>query len=190
MKKNIFCIVGKSAVGKDTIVDRMCKNFGYSKVKSYTTRSPREHDPKDLQSHIFSTKEAYMEDRRFHDIVADTFFDGNYYWVTSDLLDNDVDFYIVDFAGLKKLKKIYKDKNIISVYITADDKIIKKRIYRREKDKEKANQRIENDRHMFAGANEYNWDYVITNNGKESIDEICDEFNIFITEKNGFAWWE
>ena len=32
--KNLYCVVGKSGVGKDTIVNELCRTYGYSRVIS------------------------------------------------------------------------------------------------------------------------------------------------------------
>lgn len=50
---NIYLIVGRSGSGKDTVVDYLCKHYGYKRIVSYTTRPPRNAQDK----HIFVTIE-------------------------------------------------------------------------------------------------------------------------------------
>lgn len=39
--KTLFCVLGRTGTGKDSIVDQVCKLTGMSKVKSFTTRPQR-----------------------------------------------------------------------------------------------------------------------------------------------------
>ena len=101
--KNLYCIVGKSGTGKDTIVNELCRTYGYSRVISYTSR-PKRNDPKDAYSHIFVTEDDYHKAKASVTVVAETDFDGNYYWVTKEQVDKH-DLYIIDWAGYVTLKE-------------------------------------------------------------------------------------
>ena len=39
--KNIYLIAGPSGVGKTTVAQELCKQYGYKEVVSYTDRAPR-----------------------------------------------------------------------------------------------------------------------------------------------------
>ena len=50
MSKNLLiAILGVSGSGKSTLVNKLERKFGFTSVKSYTTRKPRENDPADLK---------------------------------------------------------------------------------------------------------------------------------------------
>lgn len=95
MTKNLYCVVGESGSGKDTIVNYMCNRYGYTKVISNTTRPMRTNDENDKLNHIFSNVEQYQKDKENNEVVAETFFNDNYYWATKTQVDNS-DFYIID----------------------------------------------------------------------------------------------
>lgn len=100
-KRPILLITGKSGVGKDTIADCLCNNFGYTKVKSYTTRQPR-YEGED--THIFVTKEEF--DQLPHK-VAYTNRENVEYCATQKQVDN-ADIYIIDPPGIKYFLETYK----------------------------------------------------------------------------------
>ena len=58
-KKQIFLIVGRSGVGKSSIVKAVCDITGMSCVKSYTTR-PRREDEKEHTDHIFISENVSL----------------------------------------------------------------------------------------------------------------------------------
>lgn len=117
--KNIYLIVGKSGSGKDAIVNALCERYGYKRLVSYTTRSQRS-DPADEKSHIFARMEDYRRDRECGRIVAETFYNGNYYWATKKQVDES-DLYIIDIPGVKSIKERYFGKPAVVIAVDADD---------------------------------------------------------------------
>ena len=120
MTKNLYCVVGESGSGKDTIVNYMCNRYGYTKVISNTTRPMRTNDENDKLNHIFSNVEQYQKDKENNEVVAETFFNDNYYWATKTQVDNS-DFYIIDIKGLKHLQDTYRDKMIFAIYVETNE---------------------------------------------------------------------
>ena len=55
--KPLIAICGVSGSGKTSLVNKISKKYGYTVLKSYTTRKPRENDDADLTSHEFCTLE-------------------------------------------------------------------------------------------------------------------------------------
>ena len=82
MSKPLIMILGKSASGKSSLVDRACKELGLKAIPSYTTRKPR-YDGE--QGHTFVTDEEYGE---LKDIIAENTFCGNKYCVTLEQIEN------------------------------------------------------------------------------------------------------
>lgn len=115
----IFCILGRSGVGKDTLANVVCEEMNLNKVVSRTTREPREREVDGINYH-FLTKEDYWADKKENRVCAYTQIGDNYYWTTEyDVLSSDI--YIIDPQGLETLKsKINKlDTRIVTIYITS-----------------------------------------------------------------------
>lgn len=162
MTKNLYCVVGESGSGKDTIVNYMCNRYGYTKVISNTTRPMRTNDENDKLNHIFSNVEQYQKDKENNEVVAETFFNDDYYWATKTQVDN-ADFYIIDMVGLKKIKETYKDKKIISIYVEVNEATRRLRMEDRGDSEEKINERIDNDKKAFTNVENEHWDCIVRN---------------------------
>ena len=106
MSKPLIAIVGISGSGKTSLVNKVCKKFGYIPLKSYTTRKPREGDENDLMSHEFCTMQEAAFIAEQDKIVCSNWFDNNYYFATENQL-NAADLYVVDVKGLKDLYRNY-----------------------------------------------------------------------------------
>lgn len=172
--KNVYCFVGKSGSGKDTIVNRLCKNYGYKRVVSWTTRERRYGDMADATSHIFGTIDDYNTAKDSGNIVAETNFDDNYYWVTKSQID-EADLYIVDLVGLRQLCKEYKDKPVIGIWIGADKDVRKGRMLKRGDGEDKVDARIENDEKEFADVKLEDFNVLIVNNYNDSLRNLVEE---------------
>lgn len=113
-KHKLFCIMGESASGKDTLTRKLCEEMGLKQVISYTTRSPRKGE---TGTHIF------VDDAKFHamkesgNIAAYTNINGYHYWSTIEqLYDNDI--YIIDSLGIQTLEDLgLTDIDLCSIYI-------------------------------------------------------------------------
>lgn len=149
MNNKIILVVGESGSGKDTLVNAACKKYGYTKVKSYTTR-PQRKDYKDKQSHIFVSDKKFD---KLQNIVAYTEFNGYRYCATAEQVEQ-ADFYIIDCEGIKYFKGHYKgNKEIITVHIKVPkvDRFLR---MRKRDDSFKAMERIKNDEIAFANVDD------------------------------------
>jgi guanylate kinase len=108
--------MGKSGVGKDTIVNELCAKYGLTRIVSYTTRPRRGIE----DTHYFV--DDYLDWCNEHPndhIVAYSEFAKHEYWVTQRMVDAK-DLYIVDLKGLDWLRKCYTGHKYIKViYLTA-----------------------------------------------------------------------
>ena len=177
--QNIYCIVGKSGTGKDTVVNRLCKDYGYKRVVSCTTRKPR-IDPNDVSSHFFTTVEDYHKAKISGSVVAETNIEGNCYWVTKDQVDM-ADLYIVDPKGLRELRQLYNGKPIVGIWIGADEDVRRERMKRRGDSNEAIEKRIKADNDVFGDINKGEFDLFVSNNQDGNLKELCKQIHEQIT---------
>ena len=108
MNKPLFLFVGRSASGKTTIANMLEEKYGYTQVRSYTTRKPR-YDGE--IGHIFITKEEFAN---LDDIVSYTLYNGNEYGTTTKLLDENSVF-VVDVPGVESLLEKYETNRQVCI---------------------------------------------------------------------------
>ena len=127
----LLCVMGRTACGKDSLVNKLCERTNMTAITSYTTRSRRENEG---DTHIFTTKEVYEQMQAEGNVAAYTEIAGNLYWTTVDqLYENSV--YIIDYDGLKTLKALnLPNLRLVSVFINVPDKIREDRALNKRKD--------------------------------------------------------
>lgn len=120
----LLCVMGKTACGKDSLVNKLCERNRLKAIVSYTTRPRRENEG---DTHIFTTKEAYYQMKSEGNVAAYTEIAGNFYWTTIDqLYENDV--YIIDPMGVKTLQELnLPNLRLVTVYINTPDEIREER---------------------------------------------------------------
>ena len=159
--KKLFCIVGRTASGKDTLAREIAKQSGLNILISYTTR-PKRFPHED--THIFVTEESYQKDRNNNQIIAYTEINGNKYWCTQEqLMQSDI--YIIDPHGLEVLKTNNSDIDFVTIYIYADEDKRRKRFCTREPNGSvlfAARNTSENEP-CDSFANNQAYDYIVTN---------------------------
>ena len=108
----LFCIMGETASGKDTLTKKLCEDTGMKAIVSYTTRPRRTNEG---DTHIFVDDSVYEQMK--DNLAAYTEINGFRYWTTIEqIYDNDI--YIIDPNGLKTLENLgLEDIDICSIYI-------------------------------------------------------------------------
>lgn len=130
----LFCVLGRSSSGKDTLVNKLCEKTGAKQLISYTTRLRRDREK---NTHIFVTEEEYKKMLSDGQVAVDTNINGNYYWSTIEQL-YEADVYIVDYIGWKKLKELeLPGIRFVSVFINTPDEIRKERALNKRGDDKK-----------------------------------------------------
>lgn len=158
----LLCIMGRTACGKDSIVNKLCERTNFTAITSYTTR-PRREDEGD--THIFTTKDVYEQMKEDGNVAAYTEIAGNIYWTTVDQLYNN-DVYIIDPIGVKTLRELnLPNLRLVTVFINTPDKIREDRaLNNRGDDKQTFRVRDFAERTQFRDMlKDANFDYAISN---------------------------
>lgn len=145
-RKIVFLVIGRSGSGKDTLVNYMCQKYGLKKLKSYTTRPPRQNEE---DTHIFISPEDVEKYR--DDIIAYTKIGEFEYFATKSQL-KDINFYIIDPKGVQDLENIPNLKeefSFIKLFIYLPEKERKKRIALRGDSEEAFLKRQEGEKQQF-----------------------------------------
>ena len=174
-KKTIFCILGESGSGKDTLVEYTLKEFKLKlkPVLSYTDRPMREGE-QNGKEHVFLSKEEMTEflNSNKKDIAAYTQIGetGYRYCAMTSVIDRS-DIYIIDPNGLKEFKERTGDRyNIVSIYIDCPLKERRKRTEKRGDSVDKFEARVAAESDQFAKFREgHGYDHVIDNGSMYTI---------------------
>jgi hypothetical protein len=168
-KKTIFCILGETGSGKDSLVEYTLKNFNLDlkPVVSYTDRPIRPGEQQGKE-HIFLSKDkmtAFLDSYK-KDIAAYTQIgeNGYRYCATTTTIDKS-DIYIIDPNGLKEFKERTDDRyNLVAIYIDCPLKERKKRTQKRGDEIIKFESRVAAESEQFSKfREEHGYDYIIDN---------------------------
>lgn len=127
MKHKVFCIIGRTASGKSTIVNAVAKNLNLSVLKSYTTRARRKNEIGDNCDHTFISSDEV--DKYKNDMVAYTERVGYCSFATLHQFMNS-NLYIINPSGYSDLVDVTKDNpnlELISIWIECDKDALKNR---------------------------------------------------------------
>ena len=167
----IIVLCGKSASGKDTLVDYF-KQQGFSSVISHTTRPIRDGEVQDVTYHYISNEEMeelidtdqLIESRKYNTKVNDID-DVWFYGVHENEIEDDKTYiHICDLNGLRDFKKRFGNKRVYGYYLDVDAEVRTERAKLRGSfDESEWNRRLE--------ADEIDFQY---NKLMEVIDEVID----------------
>lgn len=116
----VFCIIGRTASGKSTIVNAVAKDLNLKILKSYTTRTRRQSEIGDNCDHTFIS--ANNVDKYRDDMVAYTERAGYCSFATKEQLMNS-DIYIINPSGYSDLINTTRDipnLQLIDIWIDCD----------------------------------------------------------------------
>lgn len=127
----LLCVLGKTASGKDFLVNKLCERAGLQQLTSYTTRERRVNEG---NTHTFVTEEDYSQMLSENKIAAFTQIGPYKYWSTTDqLYESDV--YIIDFIGYQTLRELnLPNLRLVSVFINTPDSVREERALKQRKD--------------------------------------------------------
>lgn len=168
----MIALLGECASGKSTVEKELCEKYGYEKIISYTTRSPRIGE-KDGTDYHFISNEDFNEMIENGYMAEHASYSGWQYGIAKkDCKDNRV--VVLTPHGLRTLKKIHS-LNIYSFYINVPRRERLIQVLKRGDNIEEAVRRNLSDVGMFDGI-EDEVDKVIFNEGyKKTPKDICNE---------------
>lgn len=143
-------LIGKTATGKDTIANELCKRYGYKLAKSHTTRPKRDGEG---ETHHFISKEEYAKYNPEERLAETEVNDYHYFLHPSEVEESDI--IIVDPEGLNALIDCFVYEAFLIYYIDADEKKRKKAYEKRkshisfEKRTDAENERFQNFNHTL-----------------------------------------
>lgn len=168
----MIVLVGESASGKSSIEKYLVDNYGYSKVISYTTRSPRPNEINGVDYHFVSVEEFKSLNEQGFFAETATYNNWHYGTAKEDCTDDKIA--VLTPHGLRQISKV-DGITAVSFYINVPrrDRLIK--ILQRGDDIEEAYRRSLSDVGQFDGI-EDEVDYVINNDGyAKSIKKMSEE---------------
>lgn len=137
----IYCVIGKSATGKDSIYKEILKRKGSSlkTVVPYTTRPQRSGETEGVEYHFRSVEEyeelkaagRIIESRCYHTVYGDWF----YFTADDGQIKTDEGNYllIMTLEGYESLRSYYGKEHIMPIYIEVEDGLRLTRALEREK---------------------------------------------------------
>lgn len=186
MSKILWCIVGETASGKDSVARHLQEKYGMKIVCSYTTRPPRAGETDGIE-HWFVSNEKMKELMQGDNIVAYTKIEdknsntkGYEYCATLDNV-NDADIYIIDPKGIEYMKEEFPQINIKSIFIHCNEDIRRERALGRDSSQRDAFEaRVANERCQFEKfLSSKGYDYLVVNEGK-TLEQLFSEVDRII----------
>ena len=128
---HIFCIIGKSSTGKDTVFKRLLEreDLGLLNIISYTTRPIREHEKEGIE-YFFTdeeTEERFEKEGKIIERRSYDTFHGRWDYFTVD--DGQVDLNKHDYliigtlVSFQKIADYYGKERVYPIYIEVEDGI-------------------------------------------------------------------
>ena len=180
MSKPLIAILGLSGAGKSTLSHKLERKYGYTSIRSYTTRKPRENDETDLITHTFITPEEVEQYR--DSIIASNYINDTFYFVTQNQLDCG-DIYVVEENGLRDIRNHYHNKKIISIYLDVDLSITAHRLANRGDGDEAILKRMQYESEAFKNTKAC-CDFVCDNSTQDNCNRICEFINMLMEYNN------
>lgn len=183
----MLIILGKTASGKNTIVNELVKNYGFKQLVTYTTRPKRKGEIEGVTYHYISLEEFKKKDREGF------FAESSYFcpasggeWAYGTSLEDfkkadDKTVLITNPRGYYSLLSNIGLGHACSIYIMAKIDILLDRLEKRGDSFLEAKRRIIADREDFEDIEDY-VDFWIANDGMFSIEEIASKINFHIEQ--------
>ena len=149
----IIVLVGKTASGKTTVANELCKNHGYKRIITFTTRPMRENEEQDVDYHFISDEQfnKMVENNEFTEHKRYNTAHGVWSYgsvITSEQeLSDDCYVIILTPQGLRDLSK--KMSRYIAFYLNVSLESQLERLKKRGDDEQQIIKRLQNDAKDF-----------------------------------------
>lgn len=174
----MIILLGKSASGKDTVVNNLIHNYyGYEKIITWTTRPMRPGEKQDVTYH-------FTDDEDFEEKIEEGFFAewkkynsvfGTWYYgaAVQDITNNPNNkIIILTPSGYEDIKEYINDEEILSVYLDSSLRTLYKRLKFRGDNPKEIKRRLLHDIKDFKGIkNKVN---VVIKNNTRDLDELTE----------------
>lgn len=158
--KKLFCLIGYTASGKDTILKQVLNNRSdLLPVISTTTRPKRVDETEGVEYYFlsdvdfFNKSTDFVEKRVYYTKVKENGIEKDAVWrygiERAELEKGDYLISIVDAEGFKELKKYVGNNRIVPIYIEADEESLKERALKRGDLEVEVDRRIKDDKDKF-----------------------------------------
>ena len=172
MEKSLFVFIsGSSGVGKNTVISNLMeRNENIEFLRSHTSREPRIDDKKNVYYFVPSNEE-FEKLINDGDILEFDYFSDHYYGISIKEIQEQAKkgrVVIKDLTvlGVSNVKEMMKDQlEMVSVFLTADKKVLKDRLIKRKTEKAEIKKRLREYGHEQDQMLSY--EYVIYNNNLE-----------------------
>lgn len=170
----IFCLMGKSSSGKDTIFKKIKqnKNLKLKTITTYTTR-PRRNNEKNGVEYYFIDKnrlDSYGAEKKIIEVREYDTINGKWYYSTIDdgqiNLNRNSYILISTLQSYNSLQNYFGKDNIVPLYVDVDDGVRLERALKRERLQRKPNYE-EVCRRFLADSNDFSEEKLVKNNIKK-----------------------
>jgi guanylate kinase len=143
----LFCLMGKSSVGKDSVFGLLCQDpeLQLKPIIPYTTRPKRKNETDGVEYYFrdeeklkeFSLQGKVIERRDYRTVKG--------IWSYFTLDDGQVDMsrgnyiFITTLEAYKKIKAYFEDENVVPIYLEIDDGVRLSRAIKREREQQNPN---------------------------------------------------
>lgn len=187
----MIVLLGKTASGKDTILNELVKKYNYRKMITYTTRPMRKGEIQDKTYHFISDEEFLKKKEEGFFLEYNEFNTAESVWrygsAKEDYINaDDNTIVILTPNGFKSLKlwavRNDIDLDIISIFVYANDETIRYRLKKRGDKKEEAERRLKTDKEDFKELPDI-VGRIIYNNIRNNLKEVITTTHEYIVKR-------
>lgn len=183
----MIVIIGKTASGKDLMVRKLCSDYGYKKIVTYTTRPMRKGETNGITYNYISNEEfkQKIDENFFVEYKSYQSEFGEWlYGISKESILNSDDKSIIILTpqGYRDILFNYPNLSHKSIYLYANNNTIKGRLMKRGDNKAEADRRIKHDNEDFKGV-EMLTHKIVYNNFDYHVDDVLNKILEAIGDK-------
>lgn len=135
----IFCLMGKSSSGKDTLYRSLLSELQINTIVPYTTRPIREGEQDGVEYHFITDEDVERLQAQGRVIELRSYYTVHGIWKYLTVDDRQVDLSSSSYLMIGtveaycRLKEYYGEKNLVPIYIEVDDGVRLQRALDRER---------------------------------------------------------